>query len=288
MQSRLSDWLMRCAQAILPNHCALCGNLSQHAVCPSCDSAASLTVPRCARCAAVLGRAPAATSAATSASASSIAPGAGDTRHTCHTRHTRRLCGTCVTASPAFDATLAYADYAAPYDALAQGLKFSARLGLAPWFAARIAMRVAEAGIVPDLILAVPLSAQRLAQRGYNQSWEIARPLARRLGVATHATLLCRPRHTRPQTELGDARQRRHNVRGAFAVRACSAARVLRGAHVAVVDDVMTSGATLHEIARLLKQAGAVRVTGLIALRTPPPHAARPRQTSRPLSYGDL
>lgn len=270
--SRLSDWLAHCAQAILPNHCALCGNLSQHAVCPSCDSAASLAVPRCARCAAALGRATA-TSAATSAPRSSIAPGACDTR---------RLCGTCVTASPAFDATLAYADYAAPYDALAQGLKFSGRLGLAPWFAARIAMRVDEAGIVPDLILAVPLSAQRLAERGYNQSWEIARPLARRLGVASHATLLCRPRHTRAQTDLGDARQRRHNVRDAFAVRDCSAARVLRGAHVAVVDDVMTSGATLHEIARLLKQAGAVRVTGLIALRTPPPHAARPRPTSQP------
>ena len=260
MRQRLSIWFARGAQVILPNHCALCGNLSHQAVCSSCDSAAAHTVSRCACCAAALGK-----------------------------TGSPRLCGNCIATRPAFDATLAYADYASPYDALAQALKFSAKLGLARWFAARMATRVKAAEIAPDLILTVPLSAQRLAERGYNQSWEIARPLARHLGVAAHGSLLRRLHHTRPQTDLSDARQRRHNVRGAFVVSACAATRTLNGAHVAVVDDVMTSGATLNEIARLLKRAGAARVTNLVALRTPPPadaaHPRHPPTTSQPASW---
>jgi len=165
---------------------------------------------------------------------------------------------------------------------LAQALKFSAQLGLARWFAAQLAAQAAAARLAPDLVLAVPLSAHRLAHRGYNQAWEIARPLARHLNTASHATLLYRSQHTPPQTGLSDARQRRHNVRGAFASAASPRARVLADAHVAVVDDVMTSGATLNEIARLLKQAGAARVTNLVALRTPPP--SRAAHTAPPIT----
>jgi ComF family protein len=230
----------------LPNRCALCGNLSRHRVCGACDTSATENIGRrCPCCAATL------------ESGEHLAP----------------RCGTCLTTPPAFDATWVIADYAEPFDTLAQALKFSAQTGLASWFADKLAQHACVAGLEPDLIIPVPLSAQRLAFRGYNQSWEIARPLARHLHVATASTCLRRLRDTAPQTEMNDVRQRRHNVRGAFAIGPYQAQH-LSGLHVAVVDDVMTSGATLAEIARVLKQAGVARVSNLVALRTPSPRTA--------------
>jgi len=111
----------------------------------------------------------------------------------------------------------------------------------------------------------VPLAPQRLASRGFNQAWEIARPLARRLGVRADATLLTRRRDTAAQLTL-DLPARQANLRDAFAL-----ARPMRldGLHIAVVDDVMTTGATLRAAAAVLKAHGARRVTALPALRTP-------------------
>jgi ComF family protein len=145
-------------------------------------------------------------------------------------------------------------------------LKFAARLGLAHWFADQLALR-AQAASKFDLMIPVPLSARRLALRGYNQSWQIAKPLARHLQVPASWSRLRRLRDTAPQTTLSSAQARCDNVRGAFAVDA----GCVRHAHIAVVDDVMTSGATLAEIARTLKRAGAASVTNLVALRTPAP-----------------
>jgi len=241
-QALMCSDLLRIA---LPNRCALCGNLSQHRVCGACDTAPAETFGRrCPCCAATL------------ESGANLA----------------QLCGACLAAPPAFDATLVFADYAEPFDTLAQALKFSGQAGLGRWFADKLARQAMAADLKPDLLIPVPLSAQRLALRGYNQSWEIARPLARHLHVATGATYLRRLRDTQPQTEINDAQQRRHNVRGAFAIDARRAPS-LAGLHVGLVDDVMTSGATLAEIARLLKRAGVARVSNLVALRTPSPQA---------------
>jgi ComF family protein len=115
----------------------------------------------------------------------------------------------------------------------------------------------------PDVIAPVPLAGQRLTQRGYNQAWQIARPFARALNVRSDATLLQRVVHTAPQSRL-DLDARRLNVGGAFRV-----TRAVRGLHVGIVDDVMTTGATLEALARTLKAAGARRVTNFVALRTP-------------------
>jgi len=225
----------------LPSRCALCGNLSQHQVCGACDTISDENKAlRCPRCAATF----------------EFAGG------------NAQACGACLATPPEFDATVVLAAYAEPFDALAQALKFSGQPGLGHWFAGKLAQCAHQAGVTPDLIVPVPLSAQRLALRGYNQSWEIARPLARHLHTKAASTYLRRLRDTAPQTNLADARQRRHNVRGAFA----TCASGLAGLHVAVVDDVMTSGATLAEIASVLKRAGAARVTNLVALRTPSPH----------------
>jgi ComF family protein len=140
-------------------------------------------------------------------------------------------------------------------------LKFSARLDLADAFARLLAAR--EPGPVADLIVPVPLSFERESTRGFNQSLEIARRYARLTGATLAEGTLLKVRHTPPQQSLArDARQR--NVRGAFSV-----SGDVRGRRITVVDDVMTTGSTLDEIADTLKRAGAVRVVNRVVARTP-------------------
>lgn len=226
-----------------PNLCALCGNLSQKVLCGGCDEAYwNEARSRCAVCAVPL----------------SVR------------RRAERVpycCGDCIAEPPPFDASFALADYRPPLDTLAVGLKFRARLMLAGEFARRLA-RLAQDSRQnetdwPDVIAPVPLASQRLATRGYNQAWQIAKPLARALHVRSDPTLLERVFHTAPQSRL-DHDARRQNVGRAFRV-----AKTVRGLHVGIVDDVMTTGATLEALARTLKAAGARRVTNFVALRTP-------------------
>jgi ComF family protein len=229
--------------AALPNLCALCGNLSHKTLCAGCDKAYwNESRLRCTVCALPL---PA-------------------TRWTAHARY---RCADCVAEAPPFDATFALADYRAPLDTLAVGLKFRARLMLAQEFAQRLARLAQDAwqdeSERPDVIAPVPLAGRRLTERGYNQAWQIAKPLARTLDVRGDATLLQRVIHTAPQSRL-DLDARRLNVGRAFRV-----ARSVSGLHVGVVDDVMTTGATLEALARTLKAAGARQVTNFVALRTP-------------------
>jgi ComF family protein len=248
--TRRDAWA-RLIRGALQNRCFLCGNMSHLEICRDCELEALDShlddTPRCGCCAATLVFA-------------GVAP---------------PLCSQCQADPPAFDATLACADYSAPYDSLVLALKFSAHLSLAGWFARKLAQLVHYADVQPDLIVPVPLAPARLAQRGYNQSWEIARILGRLLGTSTSACAVVRKRDTLPQSALPDARSRRNNVREAFSIARHDGRpwrrdiRNLTGLHVAVVDDVMTSGATLNALAQQLKQAGVARVTNLIALRTP-------------------
>jgi ComF family protein len=121
----------------------------------------------------------------------------------------------------------------------------------------------------PDLIVASPASTARLRERGFLPSLVLARRVASRLGVAVDSGVVSKVRHTPPQTGL-DRQARRRNVEGAFGVR-----RRLDGMHVAVVDDVMTTGATLASLAAALKEAGAARVSGWVVARTPEPPRGR-------------
>jgi ComF family protein len=178
------------------------------------------------------------------------------------------LCGTCLRDPPAFDATVAAVDYAIPLDQLVLQLKFGARLALAPWFARQIrdAVLARPALLLPDLLCPVPLGPGRLVERGFNQALEIARPLAAALGVACHPALAQRTLDTQAQSGVTpDARAR--NVRGAFAV---IDPDLVEGRHVGLVDDVMTSGHTLGELAATFKRFGAARVTNFVFARTPP------------------
>ncbi|MGQ0547521.1 MAG: ComF family protein, partial [Betaproteobacteria bacterium] len=166
-------------------------------------------------------------------------------------------CGRCLAAPPRYDATVAALAYAFPADALVHSLKFRGELALAPLLASLLREQASFREI--DCVIPVPLSARRLKARGYNQSVEIARHLG-------HARLLVsaceRSRDTAPQLDL-PFDERRRNVRGCFASRG-----PLDGASIAVVDDVMTTGATLDEMAATLKRAGAARVINWVVART--------------------
>ncbi|QOY96535.1 ComF family protein [Massilia sp. UMI-21] len=231
-------------RSLLPSSCVLCGALGDAPVCPACSHAHARDVHlRCPCCANPVG--------------------AGDGA---------RVCGACLADAPAFDATVAACDYVMPVDALVLQLKFGARLALAPWMADRVraaalAGRIRTGLALPDLLCPVPLGPRRLVERGYNQALEVARPLAASLGIALAPRLAERRIDTAAQSGVAPG-ERRRNVRGAFAV--ADGQPALAGRHVGVVDDVMTSGHTLDELAGVLKRAGAVRVTNLVFARTPP------------------
>jgi ComF family protein len=179
-----------------------------------------------------------------------------------------KLCGRCLRRPPAFDKTIAAALYEAPFDQLVRGLKYGATLAYAPLFARLLHGRATHAVLADiDVVLPVPLSRARMATRGFNQAIEIARPFAEKLGRPLDTESVLRITDTAPQASLPfDARRR--NVRGAFAVIDARRERII-GRRVGVVDDVMTTGATLEELAKTLKRAGAVAVVNLVVARTP-------------------
>lgn len=242
----LSDQLRLALTALLPAGCTLCGAASPTGpVCPECDGDLPLPVaPCCPQCA-----------EATS-------------------DHT--LCPDCQAESPAFDATVAAWPYAFPIDQLIQELKFRRQLALGPWFAERLLALIGHGNHLIDAVVPMPLHRHRLANRGFNQSYEIARPLARQLDRPLLADACRRVRETAHQTSL-DRSERQQNLAQAFT---CSEA--VRDRSILLVDDVMTTGASAHAVALALRRAGATRVLVAVVARahrrpedTPSPAARR-------------
>jgi ComF family protein len=175
------------------------------------------------------------------------------------------VCGHCLRQPPHFTGTVAAFAYAFPLDQLLQAYKFGEQLQLAHALAERLAQRIE---LRPDCIIPMPLHSARLRERGFNQSLLLAHHLACKLDIPVLPNACQRVRNTTPQSSLS-WRERGKNIRNAFA---CSAA--VAGKHVAVVDDVMTTGASLNELARALKRAGASEVSNWVVARTLP-HTAR-------------
>ncbi len=177
------------------------------------------------------------------------------------------VCGQCLSDPPPFDATIAAFSYAFPIDRLIHSLKYQGRLALAEWCADAILAQRGNsgAGSRPDRLVALPLAVPRQRERGYNQALEIARVIGARSGVPLLPRGLSRVRATPPQAALPWA-ERAKNVRGAFA---CDLD--LSGLTVALVDDVMTTGASLAEAAKILKASGAASVENWVVARTLPP-----------------
>jgi len=171
------------------------------------------------------------------------------------------ICGHCLRRPPAFARTVAVYGYAFPLDALVKHCKYGGALEVTDWFADRLTAELAGAP-PPDLIVPMPLHPTRLAERGFNQAAEIARRLARRLEIPWSPEGCRRIRDTPPQAGL-ELKARRRNLRGAFT---CDLD--LTGKCVALVDDVMTSGASLDELAKVVRKAGAAEVHAWVVART--------------------
>ncbi len=177
-------------------------------------------------------------------------------------------CGECLREAPPFEHTVCVADYGFPWDRLVSTFKFEGGAELADPLAERLATAVRQAGRpLPQWVLPVPLAPRRLAERGYNQAWELARRTARRLALPARPDLLARPRETAHQADLPRA-ERMQNLRAAFAAEP-RARTLLAGARVALVDDVLTTGATAREATRTLLAAGAAAVQVWVLARTP-------------------
>jgi len=173
------------------------------------------------------------------------------------------LCGACLRRLPRFDRVAAACVYAYPLAELIRSYKYHGTLALATLFAQMLAAGISSAGA--DLIVPLPLSRTRLRQRGFNQALEIARVVSRSARIPLAVRICRRVRDGAPQAAL-PWDERRKNIRGAFV---CDAD--LTGQRVAVIDDVLTTGATLDEIAKILKRAGAFEVYGWVVARTLPP-----------------
>ena len=171
------------------------------------------------------------------------------------------VCGVCLRSPPAHDGIACAVAYEFPVDTLVRALKYHGRLAAARPLAGMLAGSL-RGEPVPDLVVPLPLAAERLKERGYNQASEIAQLLGAPWNTAMKLRALERVRHAPAQASLAlEARKR--NVRGAFEC-VCQ----VKGLSIAVVDDVATSGATLDEAARVLKRAGAKSVRGWVVART--------------------
>lgn len=219
--------------ALLAQDCLLCG----------AQSAASLL---CAACQEDLPRLP-------------------DTRCPCCALPTPRgeVCGQCLARPPHYDSTVAAFRYSFPIDKLVQSFKYGHRLALGGYFGRQLAA-IADGGLGADLIVPLPLHPVRLRERGFNQALELARPLARAWRIPIDARSCRRIRHTAAQADL-PWRERARNVRGAF-----DCASDFTGKRLLLIDDVMTTGSSLDELARTVKLHGAAEVMLLVVARALP------------------
>lgn len=225
----------------LARPCAVCGQWDVQGLCDGCRQRFQTAAgPRCPRCA---------------------LPGAAGLP-----------CGGCQREPPPFEACVAVADYGFPWDRLISRFKFQQQ----PELAALLAQALREAVLrhpaarpPVQRVLPVPLSPARLAERGYNQAWELARRVAAGLGLRAEAGWLQRLRDTAHQVGLSRA-ERERNLRHAMWL-APEAATAAAGLHLALVDDVLTTGVTAAAASRALLAAGAASVQVWVLARTPTP-----------------
>jgi ComF family protein len=186
-----------------------------------------------------------------------------------------RQCARCLRKPFGLDACFAALPYAFPWAQLVSRYKFDSQTGWASFMASTLLGQPAIGDFLnqltpDDWLLPLPLSTERLAWRGFNQAWKLTLALQRQSAcrATSDASLLLRIRHTRPQSELQRS-ARLENLKGAFAVEPLRVAE-LEGRRVVLVDDVMTSGASLLTAASVLRQAGATHVSALVLARTAP------------------
>lgn len=227
--SGIKGLAQKLGNALLPGSCLLCGADSQdELLCPECSTDLPGLPPH-------------------------LCPLCAD-----QTTHGER-CGACLKDPPHFERTIALFHYDFPLDRIIHALKYGHQLAVVPWCSRRLAKRMATDEF--DLIIPLPLHPQRLIERGFNQSAEIARTLGCSLRIPVDHDNVLRTRPTPPQADLPH-KERKKNVRGAFECRTD-----LTGRRLLLIDDVMTTGATVNECARVLKLHGADSITVAVIAR---------------------
>jgi len=171
------------------------------------------------------------------------------------------LCGRCLSHPPAYDVTYAPLLHHGANRHLIAGLKFNAQYKNARLLGALLADSVKHHAPLPDCLLPVPLHKARYRERGFNQSIEIANAAGKILQIPVDVQSCVRHRDTPHQTTL-TSKQRRTNVKNAF-----SMLKPIQARHIAIVDDVMTTGSTVQELASVLKKAGVERVDVWVCAR---------------------
>jgi ComF family protein len=172
-------------------------------------------------------------------------------------------CGTCLQNPPPYDRLFALCYYEFPIRHLITGLKFHNELGYAQVFGELLAERLRhQYDALPEVLIPVPLHPNRLRERGYNQALELARPIAKRLDIPLDVRSCRRIRPTAPQMQVSAA-ERDKNVQGAFSIDPA-----FRAKHVALIDDVVTTGHTISELSRVLRQQGVQRIDVICCART--------------------
>lgn len=232
-----SNWFHRLLDILLPPCCILCSNPSGSiCICDGCKSDLPRPGLHCKQCGLPLGS------------------------------KADEICGACIQGPPPFTRTVFPLLYAFPVDHLAQGFKFRRQLAAGRVLGHLLCEDIRQRGItLPDMLIPVPLHRLRLIRRGFNQAYELGAYAGRVLDIPVQASALRRRRNTSAQSGL-DRKQRRRNVRGAFHWTGWTKP----ARHVALIDDVMTTGTTVGECARVLKRAGARRVDIWVAARAIP------------------
>lgn len=232
-------WQEALLDRLLPRHCLMCGLFSgRRNLCAGCAADLPRSGRACRQCGLPM-------------------PGGQET-----------LCGTCLSTPPPWDAAVAALQYRFPVDQVVRRFKFRRSLACGEILAEEMIRAVEARGADrPDGIVPVPLHRSRLFVRTFNQAELLAYRAGRRLGIPVHASVLLRQRRTRAHSGL-DAASRKRNIRGAFR---CHLPEEKRGdlRHVALVDDVLTTGATLAECTRVLRRAGVERISVWVSARAP-------------------
>jgi len=237
IEKQPGNWRHNTLNLLLPPRCVLCGLPSGSiCICAACKSDMPWTGPHCIQCGLPL-----------------------DTPRDA-------ICGRCIRKTPQFTRTVCPLQYQFPADRLVQSFKFKRQLAAGRILSQLMCEWAINRGCDrPDMLIPVPLHRLRIIKRGFNQAYELASYVGKVLDIPLLITALRRHRNTKAQSGLSRL-QRRKNVRGAFYWHGS----IKPGRHVALIDDVMTTGTTVTECARVLKRAGAKRVDVWVAARAIP------------------
>jgi ComF family protein len=224
----VNNWLNIIQDYLLPPSCILCGNsgFDSQDICPACYTDIKRNINCCLHCAEIF-----------------------ESAHS-----PVQICGRCIRNIPAFDATYAPYIFQDIIRYLITTLKFSQQFKNARLLGYLLASQLTSISEMPEIIIPVPLHKQRYQERGFNQSVEIAKTVAQILNIPIDTKSCIRTRNTPHQIDL-PAKQRHKNIKNAFTV-----SQPIHQQHIAILDDVMTTGSTANELAKVLKKAGVAKV----------------------------